>query len=102
MIKQLVSDVSQLGILGVLVHLCPGLCPSLANTVAIQYNSAGSSNSGARNRLYSTQPLLLPQQSQMSEYWERNIPGGSQSTQFGLGLGVSDTEDNVLVPATQY
>jgi hypothetical protein len=80
----------------------PRAMPSLANTVAIQSNSAASSNSGARNRLYSTQPLLLPQQSQMSEYWERSIPGGSQSTQFGLGLGVSDTEEDVLVPATQY
>jgi hypothetical protein len=78
----------------------PKAMPSLANTVAIQYNSAASSNSGTRNRLDVAQPLLIPQQSQMSEYWERNIPGGSQSTQFGLGLSVLDTEENVLVSAT--
>jgi hypothetical protein len=46
----------------------PRAMPSLANIVTIQSNSAASSNSRARNRLYSTQPLLLSQQSQMLEY----------------------------------
>ena len=74
----------------------PSAMPMLLDNTVLQYNHAARRVPGSENQLYSTQ------QSQILEHQEHNILRESQTTQFGLELGVSDSENDVLVLATQY
>ena len=86
MINKPVGGVDRLGILGVAVHMCLGLraMPVLPDNTVLQYNHTARRVPGSL------------------EHWEHNILEESQSIQSGLGSGVSDSENDVLVPATQY